>query len=232
MNFLDFNSLSMRTFYFVFTNFSQNIKYYQTILELNGALSITWHSKHDDLSNMSFINKVKLINKKYFDNPGIRLRILYEIFNTDNALKTFNNLFIDYSNYIEFDLLADINSKKFNYSNEQLNQFNKCISQLSKPTKNDYIVTYSNNTIKYFKFTDLIKNQDINFKYWKCNAGKDCMYIHVDGNIYPCESYYDNNQKIIGHINYISLINIKPQLCKCKWCSSCDFGIKKQKIFV
>ena len=184
---------------------------------------------------MSFINKVKLINKKYFDNPGIRLRILYEIFNTDNALKTFNNLFIDYSNYIEFDLLADINSKKFNYSNEQLNQFNKCISQLSKPTKNDYIVTYSNNTIKYFKFTDLIKNQDINFKYWKCNAGKDCMYIHVDGNIYPCESYYfATSANVFNGIISNMYNNIKilknGVICKCEQCAW-SWNIYKENIF-
>ncbi|MBP5785460.1 MAG: hypothetical protein J6W16_07765 [Methanobrevibacter sp.] len=35
---------------YVFTNFSKPFNYYLELLKNNVALSITWHSKHDDIT--------------------------------------------------------------------------------------------------------------------------------------------------------------------------------------
>jgi len=41
------------------------------------------------------------------------------------------------------------------------------------------------------EFNDMFLNTSYSFKYWKCNAGLDYFYIHANGDIYPCETYYD-----------------------------------------
>ncbi|MBP5785459.1 MAG: hypothetical protein J6W16_07760 [Methanobrevibacter sp.] len=53
---------------------------------------------------------------KFFKDPGIRLRILYEKSNIKNAMYAFDSLYAQYSEYLEFDLLSDIGSEKYVYT--------------------------------------------------------------------------------------------------------------------
>lgn len=222
---------------YVFTNFSKDVNYYLKLLQDNVALSITWHSKHDDITGQAFIDKVKKIPFKFFSNPGIRLRILYEKQNIKNALNAFDDLYRSgYKDYLEFDLLSDINTEHYVYSQEELQSFKDRIALLKKPTENDYIFEYVDGIKKYLKFTDIVKQEEFNFKNWKCNAGKDCLYIHANGDAYPCESYYFAG---VAKIFNGKLYNIYNQsftkkdhgiLCKCTQCAW-SWNIYKENIF-
>jgi len=86
------------------------------------------------------------------------------------------------------------------------------------------------------KFNDIVKHPIFNFKNWKCNAGLDCLYIHANGDIYPCESYYFATAAnvfngIIGNI-YDCTFKFPTHgiLCKCTECAW-SWNIFKQTIF-
>ena len=220
---------------YIFTNFSQSLSYYLNLLNNNIALSITWHSKHDDIKGLSFINKIKAIPMHFFENPGIRLRILYEKKNTINALDAFDALYDSHKKYLEFDLLSDINDEKYQYTKQEMIEFNKRIRMLNPATENDYIFEYNNGNKKLLKFTDIVKQEKFNFYMWKCNAGKDCLYIHANGDVYPCESYYfaTTSNVFNGKISniYNNKINFKQHtLCKCYQCAW-SWNIYKENIF-
>lgn len=221
---------------YVFTNFSKPFNYYLELLKNNVALSITWHSKHDDITGQSFINKVKSIPMKFFKDPGIRLRILYEKSNIKNAMYAFDSLYAQYSEYLEFDLLSDIGSEKYVYTQKELDDFNDRIKSLKPATDNDYIFEYEDGNKKFLKFTDIVKQEKFNFNMWQCNAGKDCLYVHSDGCIYPCESYYFAtvanvfNGKMSSIYSKDTFKFKQKTLCKCTQCAW-SWNIYKENIF-
>lgn len=222
---------------YVFTNFSKDVDYYTRLLKHQIALSVTWHSKHDDVTGKDFINKVRQIPFEFFSSPGIRLRVLYEKNNAKNALDVFDDLYRHgYSDYLEFDLLSDINTAQYKYTYEEMQAFKTRIQQLRPATKDDYIFEYSSGEKKYLKFTDIVKQEKFNFKNWLCSAGKDCLYVHANGDIYPCESYYfataanvfDGKMSSIYSKNALMLNTCT--LCKCKQCAW-SWNIHKENIF-
>jgi MoaA/NifB/PqqE/SkfB family radical SAM enzyme len=78
---------------------------------------------------------------------------------------------------IEVKKLSDVN-----YSKKELDIITKLNIHNIKFIKHINTTTNMYNT---YTFSELDENI-INFNSWKCNAGIDRLYIHVDGNIYPC----------------------------------------------
>ena len=95
-----------------------------------------------------------------------------------------------------------------------------------------YYATYDDGSSKYLKFNDLFLNDNISFLNWICDAGYSYLYIHSNGDIYPCETYfYDMSYIKAGNIYKLEDIKPKKTLCRCINCTSCDFGIHKKKVF-
>ena len=104
-------------------------------------------------------------------------------------------------------------------------------SVISKNEKKIYTVTDFNGNDHEMNFSQ-IAMQNINFKKWLCDAGKNYFYIHSNGEIYPCESYYSENKKPLGNIKQKTYFNIslRQTICDCDNCSG-DFAIQKINIF-
>ena len=64
-----------------------------------------------------------------------------------------------------------------------------------KDYKQLYTIEYNDGYVERLSYNDMFLNDDFTFHMWKCNAGKDYLYIHVNGDIYPCQSYYEGNRK-------------------------------------
>ena len=62
--------------------------------------------------------------------------------------------------------------------------------KMLKPSSEMDYIEEVDGKISYYKFNDIVKHPSFNFKNWKCNAGVDSLYIHANGDIFPCESYY------------------------------------------
>ena len=223
----------------IFTNLSASILLYNSLLiNKNIILIASWHSLKNDLLNINYITKIIQLLKKYKNQ--IEVRIMYEIFNTKNALNVANEI-LPYSNNMLFDLsfLFNPNSKLpentiFEYTKQQLNNFNIFHNQHNiRSNRKEFLIRYNDNTEELKTFTDMFCNKSYNFKRWLCNAGKNSLYIDYDGSVYPCVEYSCDNKKPIFNINNsLSYLNykFKPILCKLEFCS-CDWDIKKKKIF-
>jgi hypothetical protein len=205
----------------------------------------TWHSLPNDPENKDFIDKVLSIPKHYFDyvNDGKHyhnffIRIMFEK-DTFEYAKNFYLKLVDFCpEYIESSLVADPKansnntSSQYEYTEEQLTEYYKLSDMINK-YKQLYTVVYDDGSKEKLSFNDMFLHQDFTFYMWKCNACKDYLYIHCNGNIYPCQSYYEANIMPIYNMYktpFYDIEKMKPLICRCKTCS-CDFEIRKERIF-
>lgn len=235
----------------ILTNFHKDLKYYLDLID-NYKIRIipTWHSIPNDVKNTEFQNKVFSIPSRYFDYVydgkhwhNFFIRIMFEKQTFNYAKEFYLKLVNTIPEYIESSLVADPipesnikNIKTINYdyqyTDEQLDEYYKLSDMITK-YKQLYTVEYNDGSKDKLSYNDMFLNQDFTFHLWKCNAGKDYLYIHVNGDIFPCQSYYEAGKKKLYNIydnRKYDISKMMPTICQCKTCS-CDFEIYKQKIF-
>ena len=218
---------------FVLTNFSQPLTYYESLLQLGATITATWHSTNDDPINKKYIDKALRISRKFVDAGQLELRIMFEADNFNNSKLVLNKLvFAGLSSCIQCGLLSVGSYDTHLYTKQQLDEYYQTICNVGG--KSFYHVKYSDGTETTMQFNDMFLNHNFSFHNWICSAGKDYLYVHVDGRIYPCETYFYDMPEFcaIGSIYGINRITMKKTMCRCKFCTSCDFGIPKQKVFV
>ena len=152
------------------------------------------------------IQMFKLIRDKY---DSTELRML------DHDFTTKRIYFLDNAYYSREDLL------KYNAAVKSFKEYTKkktieCISKDNKRT------TYSVNDI-------YLDETFYSFKYWKCVAGKDYLYIDLNGDIYPCMKYYERKSNMIGNINSMSKIKFRHVICPFDRCP-CVWEATKEKV--
>lgn len=221
----------------IFTNLSATLKTYKSLLDNKNVILIaSWHSLQSDMINSHFLTIATELLQT--NKNQIEVRIMYEIFNSDNAIAVAEKL-LPYANNEMFDLsfifdnVAQANTK-VKYSKEQITLFNDFHNKHQvRSNRKEFIIQYTDYTRDIMTFTDMFCNKDYSFKHWLCNAGKNSLFIDYDGLTYPCVEYsYDKNNKIFNLYNNVSYNDYKfrPILCKLDYCT-CDWDIKKQKIF-
>ncbi len=204
----------------ILTNFSADIELYNNLLNNNTEIFASWHN-----SNTQFVNNAKRLKTK-----NITYCVMFENNNWKNSKHVFYELYNLYPESVETSLIGETDIK-YSYTYEQLREYKNITDKILK-YKNRYEVTYSDKSIEYKSFNDLYMNYNYNFKYWKCDAYLNHLYIHVNGDIYPCQSYYDYNANPIGNmynIQYKEKIRFKSVICKFNTCS-CTYSLKKEKI--
>ena len=218
---------------FVLTNFSQSLSYYDLLLQCGTVITATWHSLKNDKINHEYIDKATHIDQKFIDNNQLELRIMFEASNFDNSKLVLNRLIsANLTKCIQCGLLSVGSYDTHLYTKEQLDEYYQIISKVGDH-RSFYHIEYKDSTAQHLQFNDMFLNHSFSFKRWLCSAGKDYLYVHANGDIYPCETYFYDmpNANLIGNIYNINKINIKKTLCRCQFCTSCDFGIPKQKVF-
>ena len=219
----ELNSLDYIKQILIYSNFSWNFNNYLKILDLSikNKLYLTYHYMHN-MNN--FINNAKYLLNIY--NQQIHIVIMYEHNNIKNVLNIFDQLYQDNA-LINLRLVDDVlNTYSLDEQHEYLNR-----NQLQY-----YNIAYLNSDLTNTQSIQ-ISSQDfnlnqklLNFHNWKCYAGQDYLYIHVDGNIYPCPDYFYVKKQPIGNIYMYKQLKYKPTLCSTTRCI-CGIDIVKQNIF-
>lgn len=221
----------------LYTNLSLDVLFYQKLIDNNVKIIATWHGLSNDKSNEQFIDKILTLISNLSINDienKLKIRIMYEIDNIINSINvfTFLNSFDKLKKQIEFSLLSNIKNTIFNYSNEQLNTFNILVNKY-RTYLEKYKLTYNDNTVEILTYNDIDYNPmpKYSFRFWKCNAGLDSLYIHINGNIYPCETQYNIHKKL-GNIydNKKFIVPSKGIICMSNICK-CEWHVKKERIF-
>lgn len=213
-----------------FTNFAKSYEFFEETLKNNVQYLLTFHILNEHRT-IDFMKKLDKIDKANLSNniDTINVMLLKECF--DKCIQIYDNLYIKYGQKVRCNLIDDYDKDniKFlrfqNYTQEQLNDYDKrCkISQQDK----DNIVIYDNGIKQELSDYEIKNNINFNFKFWKCNAGKDYFNIDVDGNIWPCN---DMKIKKLGTLDIFKHIKFSPTICCTAKCP-CEYGLTKQKIF-
>ena len=216
----------------VLTNFSLPLDRYIRLLKKGMCIAASWHSSPFDKSNIDYYKKMVSIPMHYFKSSQIEIRIMFEFDNWQNSVKMYKLFYPTYKRWLEISLLTKNDGSLYKYSDEQIEEYHEYVKQL-KYTREFFTVRYSDGTEKLVSFNDLYLNESVNFHLWKCNAGLDYIYVHADGNVYNCQSYYEHYINPICNIKqtegkYIKEL-FKPCICRVDYCS-CDFDVKKEKI--
>ena len=221
----------------IFTNLSATIDFFEKILvNKNIILIASWHSLYVDKLNIKFIDNAINLLKKYKNR--IEVRIMYELQNTDNSINVAKQL-LPYVEHSLFDLsyIFDSTNQKndlLKYSYEQIKEFDIFHDKYKiRSNTKEFFIKYNNDTYELKSFSEMFCNKSFSFKHWLCNAGKNSLFINYDGLVYPCVEYsFDIKNAVFNIRNKLEYkkYNFKQTICKLDFCS-CDWDIKKQKIF-
>ena len=87
---------------------------------------------------------------------------------------------------LDFSLLdANPNFPVVKYTESELAEFN---SRSSQSEIRNTVIEYSNGSRDVVNDNYFFSNRKrLDFKFWKCNAGLDYMYVHYDGTMHPCD---------------------------------------------
>lgn len=216
----------------VLTNFSQPLDYYLDLLEHGVKIAATWHGKANDKANLEYAKKMLRVPMKYFQNDQVEIRIMFENDNWDNAEVIFKQMYPLFKQWIEISLVMGNDGKPYEYTIAQHRRYEEILKKL-KYSRDFFTVKYEDGTEKQVSFNDMYLDPLVDFHLWRCNAGLDYIYVHCNGSVYNCQSYYEHDKKPICNIH---LTNgeykrelFKPTICQVEYCS-CDFDVKKEKI--
>lgn len=117
------------------------------------------------------------------------------------------------------------------YSREDLLKYNAVVKSFKEYTKKKTIecISKDNERITYSVNDIYLDETFYSFKYWKCAAGKDYLYIDLNGDIYPCMKYYERKSNMIGNINSMSKIKFRHVICPFDRCP-CVWEATKEKV--
>lgn len=196
----------------IYTNFSQSVEFYEKLLYLGVNLYLSWHSL-----NNNFVDKFFQLNEHF--KQQIFSSIMYEPNYSSLALQIFNSI-------PNNKCLTLIDANKTIYNEQQL--FAYLNAKYDK--KESYLVR--DDSQSYLISEEFLVNNKLNkFKNWKCNALKEGIYIHFNGNVYPCQNYMTNCSKCLTNIycqDALYFMSFHSVICPFDYCE-CGFSFTKSK---
>lgn len=188
------------------TNLSLSMQFLKSI-NANIRITASFHAQYSNISE--FVKKCETLD-------NVRdIIVMYDPSNLDKSIECFDQLILHTKNKnIELNLVDD-----YPYSKEQLDVFYKHKSS----------TLIYNVDGKDMQFNQIATYARQSFKNWFCYAGLDTQYIHCDGKVYLCESYYSENMNPYTSIyaNTYKFID-HPIICQCYNCAG-NYFIKKTK---
>ena len=205
----------------VITNLAKTIDYYADLCKFGCIITASYHPEFAEKDE--FIHKVVYLEQN-FQKRMKDIIVMLDPKRFKQSIDVFDN-FKKKTSEVNVEL-AKIDN--YVYDAEQV----KLYEERMQANRRLYTIKYNDKTVEHLSFDKLTSNSEYIFKNWKCNAGLDLLYVHSNGDIYNCESYFEDKQKSLGSIYNLDdfNFNLKPTICKCSFCSG-DFHIYKQKIF-
>lgn len=166
---------------------------------------------------------------EYEMKHNIMLNVMYEPEMSKHALDAYN-MFKTYTciDEIEMVMLRGNENYEPRYTAVQLDE----LKSLPSNAKSEQTAIMFNDgsemhvSDNYF-FEDVSRT---NFKNWLCNAGKDFLYVHFNGDVHPCD---ENDGKVLFNIHdaaRMKHMQLKPMICNRCECP-CLFDIYKENVF-
>lgn len=227
----------------IFSNFSFDYSIYEK-MPPNVTYVLSWHN----INNIKFIDNFNKIKDSDIDR--YMFSIMFEHDNIDASINIYNiikkrtpfvaiYLIYDTAQYSkqytsnQLQLYSNISTNALNININNYQNINKEKINTSIHEMFDFVLNINNNyntvICDYLEVNNILKS-------WSCNAGKDLLFISLDGDIYPCSVFYNPHLKSINYQYYLGNIfqlkNVKLKtIISCSSPICCNFGIKRQNLF-
>jgi MoaA/NifB/PqqE/SkfB family radical SAM enzyme len=217
------------------TNGSRTIRFWEEISSYFTWIAVSFHPSFAD-SN-AFLENIKCMNSRV----AVGIRIMMDEIYWDECIKLSNRLKTELEWYrIEHVAIMDdfdSNARLKKYSDEHVSWLEQntlqehYTSNTAKAHKKNnvhfkYDVVWDNQRITPLSAVELINNDLVYFKDWKCHIGLESLFINERGEIWP------GTCMVGGKVGHILDDNItfptKPVTCTKKWCHcSTDVQVTK-----
>ena len=210
----------------LWTNFEQDLQsYYIPLLERGCKLAMSWHGKDDDKKNLAFVKKALQLPDKYIElGQIVELDLMAEQDNFESFSLAFKMLQPKYKQTTCIWPVYTTDLVIGDYTAQQLKLWQQMSTKLERQV---FQVEYEDDgSLK-------MPTPSYNYCGWKCNAGLDYIYVHCNGNVYNCQSYYQFNQlplfnlKDLGDVNLADFL--KPCKCNVQSCRFADYQVHREK---
>ena len=214
----------------LWTNMQQSLEYYIDLMKKGMKIAMSWHGVDEDLKNIDFIKKALKLPDLFIDN-----RQVIEL-----------DLMAEQDNFSSFQFAYDVLHKKYRnttcvwpvyttdlvigkYSDSQLQKY----LQMTQFTKQNIFKVDKFENDKGIQHLRMV-TPEYNYKGWKCNAGLDYLYVHVNGDVYNCQSYYQYGQNPMYNIietgGKADFSKHQPCICCAECCRFADYNVRREKI--
>lgn len=207
----------------IYSNGSQSISYYEYLLNLdNIRFDLSYHTINNRRNN-DYIKKIISLSSKGYEHSKLNITLMLENKDVFEDIKKINQIFmkmniiqkhnVDYRLIRDFSNIDDMSY----YSNVELDYFRDKYVNCNKVKT--FEVEFDDKTTKQFSIEEFDMNTFCKFNGWNCNAGKETLYCHCDGNMYSCQSQYiEGNSRLFNLYDKFELPNDKSMICNCKNC--------------
>jgi len=209
-----------------YSNFSKDVQVYRRLIGAGYGLILTYHPHVDP---EEFLGKFagfaesdygKIVSLPIMYMPGFSDRSIYVFDQMKKRFPAFKAL--------DFSLLdANPNFPDVKYSEKELAEFN---ARSSQSEIRNTVVEYSDGSRDVVNDNYFFSNRGrLDFKFWKCNAGLDYLYVHHDGTVHPCD---ENDGVVLYDVNRGGDFAFpkRPVICQRHDCP-CLFDVYKESVF-
>lgn len=202
----------------MYTNLSVARCDYAELLSKNVKFSVSWHTETNDTTFVSFLNGLTGINQANI----IEIAMMYEFGNSDRWGNVIYTLKEKYKNVIVPWLLYKP-SGVFQYSDDDIRNFSSIL------IKNGFVDVkkhIGHKDIYKFIFDDFSAVYMDDYSGNECTAGVDTLYIHVNGDVYPCQNeFYYGDKPLYNIKDGFDVEKYTTVVCKCPFCRHGNFGV-------
>lgn len=205
----------------LWTNFEQDLNsYYIPLLDQGCKIAMSWHGREDDKKNLNFIKKALQLPTRYIDRGQVvELDLMVEQDNFENFKLAYKILKPKYGAFTYIWPVYTTELVIGEYTQAQLQSFQEMSNELSR---NIFEISRSDGQLKML-------TPAYNYLGWNCKAGEDYIYVHCDGNVYNCQSYYQFGMKPIFSINQpFDCSMLKPCACQVESCRFADYQVERE----
>lgn len=198
----------------IFTNLTSSINKYTEIQQKQIYINTTYHY---GIPCTEYLNKVLSLDRDLtsvyvmLDPRDIQsCKVVYEKLRKEGYNVELNNILSD----------------SLTLSPEDKDYFIK--NSIHDSSTERILVTFDDGHSRYYNFSTLTRFGLNSFKGWKCNAGKESLFIECQGDIFPCQSYVFNQRPLDNVFRNPSFRVKEPIICNLDKCL-CDLDVTKIK---
>ena len=214
----------------LWTNMQQSLEYYVKLMQSGMKIAMSWHGTEEDPKNIDFIKKaLKLPDVFIHNGQVIELDLMAEQDNFRSFQFAYELLHKKYANTTCVWPVYTTDLVIGKYTDNQLQAY----LQMTQFTKQNIfkVEKYEDdNNVQHLRMV----TPEYNYQGWKCNAGLDYLYVHVNGDVYNCQSYYQYCQKPMYNIietgGKADFSKHQPCICSAECCRFADYNVRREKI--